>query len=78
MGKIDYAVPATHFIFIRTVAHNIPVRRHRDHSGGWYHLVITCDVTQSSYADRYKVYVNNFLNTSSSGTIAQNTDLDFQ
>ena len=51
--------------------------RHRDHSGGWYHLVIACDVTQSSYADRYKVYVNNVLNTSSSGTIAQNTNLAF-
>jgi hypothetical protein len=51
--------------------------RYREHSGGWYHLVIACDVTQSSYDNRYRVYVNNFLNNSSSGTIARNTDLAF-
>jgi hypothetical protein len=50
--------------------------RFRDHSG-WYHIVISCDVTQSTYADRFKIYVNGVLNTSSSGTIAQNTDLAF-
>ena len=50
--------------------------RFRDHSG-WYHIVISCDVTQSTYADRFKIYVNGVLNTSSSGTIAQNTNLAF-
>ena len=43
----------------------------------WYHIVVAVDTTQASNIDRIKIYVNGSQVTtfSSTGTIAQNTDL---
>jgi hypothetical protein len=43
----------------------------------WYHIVVAVDTTQASNIDRIKIYVNGLQVTtfSSTGTIAQNTEL---
>ena len=44
-------------------------------TGGWYHFVLAVDTTQSSNADRTKVYVNGVEDTSSGfdGTVTQDS-----
>jgi len=46
-------------------------------TGGWYHFVLAVDTTQSSNADRTKVYVNGVEDTSSGfdGTVTQDSIL---
>ncbi len=46
---------------------------------GWYHFVLAVDTTQSSNADRTKVYVNGVEDTSSGfdGTISQNSNFSY-
>ena len=45
---------------------------------GWYHLVIAIDTTQSTAADRQKIYINGVQETSFSSTVnfSQNDDVE--
>ena len=41
----------------------------RNFGGGWYHVVISLDTTQSSVTDGLKIYVNGTQQTGLAGTI---------
>jgi hypothetical protein len=47
-------------------------------TSAWYHIVVSCDTTQSTASDRVKIYVNGELETITGGatTIPQNRDTD--
>jgi len=53
------------------------VAKYRD-TNGFYHLVVRADTTQSTQADRYRVYINNEqIDLNISVNIGQNVDLGF-
>ena len=47
-------------------------------TSAWYHIVVSCDTTQSTASDRVKIYVNGELETITGGatSIPQNRDTD--